>query len=147
MSTRLKLKAIFFLVFLLPGVAVVGYALDLAVNAMKLTRSGLHQTGTLVKYERPKNQGKKAKIGSSLCSVVQFSYGDKTHEFTDEWCSQSPEDFPPGAVMPVVFDPASPEKARLDMFWVLYGPSLLPFIIGAPWLLIGLALLIRTPRV
>lgn len=143
MSTRLKLRIIFLLVFCLPGIAIVGYAIKLLANSTELTDSGLLQTGVIVKYERARYQGRKVRIGSSLCSVVQFHYDDKIHTFTDDWCSKSPEDYPAGTAIPVVFDPGSPVKARINHFWELHGASLMSAVIGAPWLLIGIALVIR----
>lgn len=142
-SKRLKLRIIFLLVFCLPGVAIVGYAMTLATETMDLIESGLSRTGVVVKYERPRYLARKPKLGSRLCPVVQFRHGDEVHSFVDEWCSRSPAEYPVGSVLPVVFDPEFPERARIDEFWELHGASLMSALIGTPWLLIGIALVIR----
>jgi len=143
MPTRLKFKIIFLLIFCLPGVAIVGYSITLVTKTMNLIDSGLLETGVIVKYERPRYQGRKARPGSSLCPVVQYHYSNKAHVFADDWCSKSPENFPAGSVVPVVFDPEFPETARINNFWELHGASLISALIGIPWLLIGIALVIR----
>lgn len=143
MTTRMKLRMIALLVFCLPGIAIVGYSAKLAVDTMRLTASGLLQTGVIVKYERPRYQGRKPKLGSPLCSVVQFRHEDKSYTFSDDWCSKSPKDHPVGSAVPVVFDPKSPSEARIDRFWELHGASLMSAMIGVPWLLIGIALVVR----
>lgn len=142
-STRLRLQMVFLLVFCLPGVAILGYSMNLAASTMELTRSGLVGTGIVVRYERPRYQGRKVRLGSSLCPVVEFRYHDKSHAFADDWCSKSPGEHPPGSSLSVVFDPGFPEVARINQFWELHGASLVSAAIGAPWLLIGIALVIR----
>ncbi|MEZ5606716.1 MAG: DUF3592 domain-containing protein [Burkholderiaceae bacterium] len=143
MSRRLKLRMIFLLVFCVPGFAIVGYSIKLAANTLKLTGSGVSQTGIIVKYERPRYQGRKARLGASLCSVVQFNHDGLIHTFTDDWCSKSPKNHPLGSAVPVIFDPGFPANARINHFWELHGASVLSALIGAPWLLIGLALVVR----
>lgn len=99
MSTRLKLRMIFLLVFCLPGIAIVGYSVKLAASSIELTNSGSFETGVIVKYERPNYRGR-AKIGSSLCPVIEFQHANMTHTFTDEWCSKSPRIIPSARTFP-----------------------------------------------
>ena len=141
-STRLKLRMILLLVFCLPGIAIVGYSVKLAASSIELTNSGSFETGVIVKYERPNYRGR-AKIGSSLCPVIEFQHANMTHTFTDEWCSKSPKDHPVGSRVPVVIAAGSPGTARINAFWELHGASLVSALIGIPWLLIGIALVVR----
>ncbi len=143
MSRILKLRLIFVLVFCLPGIAIVGYAMKQAATVMALTRIGKVQDAVIVKYERPSYTSRKPRLGSSLCSLVQFEHEGQSYEFSDDWCSRSPKDYPIGTKVSVVFNPDSPSEARINRFWELYGVSLMSALIGTPWLLLGLALVIR----
>jgi hypothetical protein len=139
----LKLRLIFLVVFCLPGMAIVGFAMNLAANAMALTRSGMLQEGVIVKYERPSYRSRKPRLGSPLCATVQFQHAGESHSFEDEWCSRSPKTYPIGSSVSVVFNPDAPSEARINRFWELYGSSLMSALIGTPWLLLGMALVIR----
>ncbi|MEZ5538713.1 MAG: DUF3592 domain-containing protein [Pseudomonadales bacterium] len=140
---RLKLQIIFFLIFCIPGFSIVGYSTKLAWSTMQLAKSGVFETGVIIKYERPTYSSRRPKLGSRLCPAVQFNYQQNHYIFSDSWCVKSPENYPEGSAVPVVFIPDAPSEARINQFWELYGASLISALIGIPWLLIGIALVIR----
>lgn len=140
MASRRKLQIIFLLVFCLPGLAVLGYALRGAADAHALADTGVSGTGTIIEYER---QERRRGVGRRFCPVVEFAHAGASHRFTDGWCNRSQKEFPAGTPVPVVFDAGNPTIARVAGFWPLYGDSLFIAIIGTPWLLLGIALVLR----
>lgn len=143
MQAKLKLRIIFFVIFCLPGGAIVGYSAQRAMDTFAFTRVAIVTSGTILKYERAKSQGGKAKLGRPMCAVLEFSNRGVLYTFSDSWCYQSPKAYPVGTTLPVVFDPNVPTKAFIHQFWELYGSALILALIGLPWLLIGIALIVR----
>ena len=140
MAMKSRLRIIFFLVFCLPGLFITGYGAKLAADAMHLASKGSTAPGTIVTYER---QGYFGKVGRRLCAVVEFSHAGSTHRFTDDWCNPSPKERPVGSSVKVVFDVGHPSLSRIHTWSALYGKSLFTSVIGAPWLLLGIALVMR----
>ena len=140
MAMQSRLRIIFFLVFCLPGLFIMGYGAMLAADAVRLASSGSTAPGIVVGYER---QGYFGKVGRRLCAVVEFSHEGSTHRFTDDWCNPSPKERPVGSSVKVVFNASHPSLARIHTWGALYGKSLLTSVIGAPWLLLGIALFMR----
>ena len=136
---RLKLRVIFFLIFCLPGLVAVAVSLQRAADGMALRGSGVVATGTIIGYERTSRR----RIGLRLCPIVRFVHEDASHEFTDPWCNKTPREFPNGTPVNVRFHAADPARARVDDFAALYGASLFIGAIAAPWLLLGIALIVR----
>lgn len=135
-----RLRVIFFLVFCLPGLFIVGYGAQQAAGSWRLTRAGLPATGVIVGHER---QGYFGRVGRRFCPVVEFSHDGATRRFTDGWCNASPKAHPAGSSVNVVFDAREPSIARIKAWGPLYGKSLFVGVIGAPWLLLGIALVLR----
>ena len=137
---KLKLRVIFFLIFCLPGLAILGYSAKLAAAAHGLTSTGLTANGTIVDHDRQTRR----RVGQWYCPIVEFFHQGASYRFTDnDDCKQSRHDAPTGSRVEVVFDPAQPSRARVDSFRGLYGTSLLSAAIGLPWLLLGIALVVR----
>lgn len=143
MASRLKFRIIFFVIFCLPGLAAIGYSMKLATNALTLSRSGVMETGVVVGYERQENL---MRVGRRFCAVVEFPHGGTTHRFTDDWCNRSQEKHPAASSVKVVFSADNPSAARIDEFGALYGKSLMIGAICSPWLLLGIALIVRVRR-
>lgn len=139
MTRRLKHQIICFLIFCVPGMAALGFSFKLAAEGMALRSSGLSETGAIVGYERQKRRG----LGQRVCPAVGFSHQGANYKFTDGWCNKSPKQFPAGTPVKVVFNAMNPQAARIDEFAPLFAPSLMVGVIAAPWLLLGVALVIR----
>ncbi|HET8900102.1 MAG TPA: DUF3592 domain-containing protein [Rhodanobacteraceae bacterium] len=140
MATRRHLQLIFFLVFCVPGMLVVGYAVHLTVSAARFSHAGTTTMGTIVRYDRQEYVGK---VGRRFCPVIEFMHDGARHAFTAAWCNKSQKKYPPGSAIAVVFDADHPAAARIDEFWALYANALLSGVIGVPWLLLGIALVVR----
>ncbi len=139
MPSRLKLQIIFFLVFCLPGMFVVGYSAKLAASAIALTHSGTTATGHIVGYDRQETR----RLNTRFCAVVEFTHNGATYKFTDKWCNKSQQQYPTGSSVSVLFNEENPTSVRINEFWVLYGQSFFIGLIGVPWLLLGIVLVVR----
>ena len=135
-----KLRLFFFLVFFLPGALSVGYALKLLAGAARLTSEGVTASGIIARYDRQENM---RRVGRRFCPVVEFSHEGSTHQFTDDWCNKSRKTHPPGSAVDVIFKAGQPSTARINEFMALHGKSLFIGVIGAPFLLLGITLLLR----
>ena len=140
MTLKQKLQIIFFVVFCLPGLAIVGYAVWLSAGAIQLTHSGASAAGVIVEYERQENL---RRVGRRFCPVVEFTHGESAYRFTDDWCNKSQDKHPPGSQVGVVFNPDRASQARIHGFAELHGASVIIGVIGAIWLALGIALVVR----
>jgi len=139
MPLKQKLRILFFLVFCLPGMAIVGYSGKLAMGAIGLSTSGMTATGRIVDYDRQVNR----RTSTRFCAVVEFPHDGATYTFTDNWCNESQKKSPVGSSVNVIYEPENPASAHINTFWVLYGKSFFIGLIGTPWLLLGIALVVR----
>lgn len=140
MASKLKLRTIFFVIFCLPGLLIVGYAAQQVATGLALRGSGLTGSGTIVAYERQENQHR---VGRRFCPIVEFAHAGIGYRFTEKWCSTSPKDVPAGSAVDVVFEAGNPAKACIRGIGPLYGKGLFIGAIGTPWLLLGIALVFR----
>lgn len=139
MPLKHRLQLFFFLVFFLPGLLSVAYSLTLlAQTARNFSDSGKTR-GIIVRYDKQN----KRRLGQRFCPVVAFPHGAGNYQFTDAWCNKSVQDAPPGTAVAVIFKASDPSVASIDEFMALYGKSLFVGVIGAPFLLLGGALLVR----
>lgn len=137
---RLKLLLMFLVVFFLPGLAGVGYAVVHLADAYQRSTSGERATGKIIAYER---QTYRSRVGRRFCAVVEFQRAGETIKFTDDWCNTSQAKRPVGSSVNLIYNAEHPEASLIDDFGALYGKNLFIGIIGVPWLLLGIALLVR----
>ncbi len=119
---------------------IIGFCLMLAggytyLQARNFITSAVRAQGTVVQLVE-RSGGK----GRTFCPVFSFvDTAGKEHKIYSNWGSKPPR-FNVGEKVTVLYNPRSPEDARLDTFFELWGLPTILSIIGAvhtgAWLLV-----------
>lgn len=124
-------------VFLAAGVILLFISAYAASRARDLQRNGVTVVGHVIRLER----GSK---GSSF-PVVEFQAGDERITFKSRMGS-SPPSFHAGESVAVLYDPLDPQRATIQSFGQMWGPSIVSGLLGAVFTAIPSGILIGRMR-
>lgn len=123
----------FWLVFVIPGVALLSGALFTGFTALRFRISAEHAAGKVIGNTYVSRSDR----GGSYHPRVEFTTPDGSfHKFTGSMGS-SPAAFDDGDQVGVLYDPVEPERACIDTLFQQYGVPMICTGIGLPFALLG----------
>lgn len=130
----MKAKFVFWLFAFIGMVALAGTAYWVTVELDFVNRAQKSQ-GTVLELVRHVSSGSKRTV--TYAPRVRFVLPDgSVHEFTSEMSSSDPG-YTVGQPVKVLYDPAKPETAEIDSWFVIwFGPGILGFL-GAVFFAVG----------
>ena len=129
---------IFNALFLAAGIILLLVGAYAASRARDLQRHGVTAVGHVTRLER----GSK---GSSF-PVVEFQTEDEQRITFKSRMGSSPPSFRVGEAVAVLYDPLDPQRASIQSFGQLWGPSILSGLLGAVFTAIPSGILISRAR-
>ena len=125
--------------FTLLGIGMLIGAFFLFSNTHNFLKSSLTTTGTVIKLISSKSDD-----STTYRPVVEFKTpAGKIIEFTSS-AGSNPPSYSKGEIVEVYYDEATPEKAKINGFFSLWGGVTILGILGAVFSTIGASLLIAT---
>ncbi len=119
--------------FGLPGLALLAGALVTGFNAARFHFSAEHAQGTVVGNTYISRSDRRG----SYHPRVEFSTPDgQRHKFVGS-TGRSPAAFSEGDQVPVLYDPKQPEHAGIDTWFQLYSVPFICFVLGGAFALAG----------
>ena len=124
------------LIFLAVGAVQLGLGIFFYVRTRRFLRTAVETTGTIVDLiESRSSEG-----GTTFQAVVEFQTADGRSIRWQESMASNPPAGQPGEQIPVKYDPANPDKARIAKTFRLWFLSGLLVLLGLVFLAIGAGL-------
>lgn len=133
----MKFLAVIKYLFLLVGGLLLLGAVASYQSANRFLEEAVSATGVVVALEEQRGDG----TVSYHPVVVFLDENKKTVRFTSS-VGSSPAAYRKAEKVPVLYLPGQPEDARIDSFFEHWGASLIMSILGAPFFLIGLSIVL-----
>lgn len=133
----MKFLAVIKYLFLLVGGLLLLGAVASYQSANRFLEEAVSATGVVVALEEQRGDG----TVSYHPVVVFLDESKKTVRFTSS-VGSSPAAYRKAEQVPVLYLPGQPEDARIDRFFEHWGASLIMSILGAPFFLIGLSIVL-----
>lgn len=133
----MKFLAVIKYLFLLVGGLLLLGAVASYQSANRFLEEAVSATGVVVALEEQRGDG----TVSYHPVVVFLDENKKTVRFTSS-VGSSPAAYRKAEQVPVLYLPGQPEDARIDSFFEHWGASLIMSILGAPFFLIGLSIVL-----
>lgn len=123
-------------VFALIGVGLFGGAAYWASLTRGFIARSAHGTGRVQKVDAQTSRDDQGDEHTSYTPTVEFVAPDGTpHVFTASHSTSKP--YRIGQELPILFERAAPDHARLDQWFPLWGGPLVLGLVGLPFFLVG----------
>lgn len=123
---------IFYLILFLLGSFLAYSAFTQYQKTQNLLHKGIKTTATVAKFYTHQSDG-----STMYKPVFEFIDRSQTERTFESSISSSPPAYKIGDKVKIIYDAASPEKAKTISFWGLYHWSIILLMVASPLLVIG----------
>jgi hypothetical protein len=131
------------------GLGIVGVgslallaAVGALIYALAFVHGGARARGQVVALV-PHQDGE---LGTVYCPTFRFRDTHDTEHTVTSTMGSAPPEYRVGDFVRVIYRPESPEDAKIDSFWSVWGMALIPGSLGLLCLLVGI-LVLTWPRI
>ncbi len=117
------------------GLILLGFSISLYLKTKKMLAKGIYGNAVVTENKLVRSTDEK---GSSMMyqPVMEIKSGNQTFSYSPNFRSNPPQ-YKVGEKVPVVFEAANPQSARIVSFWGLHLGSLILMVFALPMLTIG----------
>ncbi len=150
-SQHKKLTVFFCLLFLVPGVGLLGKSVHFTATSIIFQLQAVPGQGIITGYKKITTHSggrRRARGGcsTSYAPILEFMAEDgKSYSFTNNVAHQCRREHQLGTALNILYVPSNPNKARVNDFFSIWGGSLISLILGGVLTYIGVYM-VRTAR-